>query len=471
MAHRPELHVTAETGILDAPAGVLYDGQDWHIFLQFRPQLDDASRWGHQVSHELPFWWEECDDVLAPAGEEIKIRAGSVVPHGDAIDLYYTSVTDSGDAIKVATILDLAATTEDVSDVASTVTDLVVGHHLVVANQHGIEDFRSPCTVPDREEGWIMLAVAGPVESPSLEILTSPDGSDWSYAGPLELKGDTGLGDRQLVAPRIIRLRDQVDGEVYDILIVTVEVSGVDRSGYLVGQLRGTTFEVAQPFERIDYGHDFTRPRNTNLTATADVEDRYARAYLFGLMNGIGRLDDAHQHLSLKEEGWANCLSLPRKVTLQGGKLYQTPAAGLPVEVSESAHAAMFTGVMDVPVGSELEVRLIDSLGQTAATITHRGDLLELDRSMNQHHQDSDLAVAPLTEGDTDALTIVVDGSTVEVFADGGQVAMASRVYFNGTIEEFEVSTSGDAELERRSEIFARDARLAHHTDPEGPVR
>ena len=39
--------------------------------------------------------------------------------------------------------------------------------------------------------------------------------------------------------------------------------------------------------------------------------------------------------------------------------------------------------------------------------------------------------------GDTDTITVIADGSTVEVFADGGQVAMASRVYFNGQCEEF----------------------------------
>jgi len=56
---------------------------------------------------------------------------------------------------------------------------------------------------------------------------------------------------------------------------------------------------------------------------------------------------------------------------------------------------------------------------------------------MNTYHQGDEVAVAPLGEGDTDTITVIADGSTVEVFADGGQVAMASRVYFNGQCEEF----------------------------------
>ena len=37
--HRPELHITPERGVLDAPAGVLLDGNDWHVFYQYRPEV------------------------------------------------------------------------------------------------------------------------------------------------------------------------------------------------------------------------------------------------------------------------------------------------------------------------------------------------------------------------------------------------------------------------------------------------
>lgn len=67
---------------------------------------------------------------------------------------------------------------------------------------------------------------------------------------------------------------------------------------------------------------------------------------------------------------------------------------------------------------------------------------------MNPCHENDPVAVAPLSAEDTDSVFIVVDGSTVEVFADGGEVAMASRVYFDqGPIFNFEVTTTGEASI------------------------
>lgn len=455
--HRPELHLTAEDGLLFAPAGVLLDGDTWHVFHQYRPTADVGPRWAHQFSEQAPFVWDISDDVLAPTGGETQIRAGSVVPNKGGVDLYFTSVTAAGSSIHVARIEDLAGTMELVSEDALDLDPSVIRIGRVVGDTEEYSKFRSPCVVPDWEdgsnreeghEGWLMLAVTGPADKPTLVILHSPDGRDWQVSGPLTFKGLSGLsGDEVLVSPRLIRLRDEVDHEIYDIVIVTIEQDGVDISGYVVGQLHGTEFDVVTPFTRIDHGHDFSRPRNTNYTeGTQTEDDHYAQAHIFGLMNGIGRLDDPTRHKSWKEEGWANCISVPRVVTLQDGALFQTPPEGLLEAIHQSDAAAGWTGLCEIPAGSSVSIELRDQDRNTAAVIHHRHNELIIDRSMNPYYAGEPAAVAPLSAEDTDSLFIVVDGSTVEVFADGGDVAMASRVYFeNGPIYNFEVTTSGDA--------------------------
>ncbi|QGU04276.1 GH32 C-terminal domain-containing protein [Corynebacterium comes] len=454
--------MTPESGVLDAPAGVLLDGDTWHLFHQYRPTPDSPARWAHVVSEDGPFDWEICDDALAPVGGEIGLRAGAVVANGSGLDLYFTSVTAVGTSIQVAQLADLDEKCP-VSDDEFTVDSRVLRIGDVVSDRDGHTRFRSPCVVPawesndDRHaghDGWLMLAVTGSGEAPVPVVLTSPDGRSWDFSGHLGFEGDPGFDAASIVVgPRIFRLRDEVDGNIYDVLLITLESDGIDISGFLVGTLRGTTFDVKTPFTRIDHGHDFTRPRNTNVTTgTVPEEERYQRSVIFGLLNGVGRQDDPRRHPTLATENWANALSLPRVVTLQGGLLFQTPPAGLPDAISRTDRARSWTGLCQIPAGSSLTATLLDAAGAPAATIVHSGDQLTLDRSANPHHVGDAVARTRLAEGDTDSLSIFVDGSTVEVFANGGAVTMASRVYIDGGCSAIRVEVSGGAVLERHWE-------------------
>lgn len=467
--HRPELHITAESGVLFAPAGVLLDGDTWHVFHQYRPTPEQGPRWAHQVAEGAPFVWDICDDVLAPTAGETQVRAGSVVANQDGVDLYFTSVTGAGSSIHVAHITDIRATTESVNEDPLLLDPEVLRIGQVVGDRGGFTKFRSPCVIPGWEdvenreeghEGWLMLALAGPADAPTVLVLNSADGRDWQLQGPLTFSGDTGLsGSEVIVSPRLIRLRDEVDHEIYDVVIITIEQDGVDISGYLVGRLHGTDFAVSTPFTRIDHGHDFSRPRNTNYADSTILDEaRYEYAHIFGLMNGVGRLDSPTSHKSWREEGWANVISVPRVVTLQEGTLFQTPPEGLLDAIHDSDAAAGWTALCEIPSGSAVEVALRDAAGNIAATVTHNHEQLIIDRSMNPNHAGDPPAAAPLTAEDTDSLFIVVDGSTLEVFGDGGYVAMASRVYFEeGPISDFDVTLTGAAEIIRSEDHFPDD--------------
>ena len=108
---------------------------------------------------------------------------------------------------------------------------------------------------------------------------------------------------------------------------------------------------------------------------------------------------------------------------------------------------------MEVPAGSSVTVTLKDGSGDAAAVIRHTGEEISLDRSMSKsfdnYFKDSAPAVAKLAEGDSDTLTVIQDGASVEVFVDGGLVAMSSRVYFEGGCSAIEISTEGEAIIEQ----------------------
>ena len=237
-----------------------------------------------------------------------------------------------------------------------------------------------------------------------------------------------------------MRLRDEVDGQIRDVLFVTLERDGKDTAVYAVGELRGHTFRVDTPFTIVDHGHDFTRPRNTtyNLVETAKL---YERAYLYGFMTNTDRAGDPTKEPNWDAEGWANALTLPRRVTLQGGRLYQVPAPGLPDAVDSTDRARMWAGLCEVAPGSSVVVEVLDGNGEPGVVITHSGDQITLDRL------DGSPATAALNDEDEDNITVIVDGSTIEVYAGGGSVVMSSRVWLDGGCSGIRTRAHDGAEI------------------------
>ncbi|WP_175935252.1 GH32 C-terminal domain-containing protein [Corynebacterium sp. Marseille-P4321] len=461
--YRPELHVTAERGILEGPAGVFRSGgpeaRVWHMFYQYRPAPGEASRWGHEMSEDDPFSFLDCNDVIVPVGGETNIRAGAVTESndGNGVDLYFSSETAAGNTVQIAhvdNIDELCDFDDEEFEGAPNQSELPATRlGAVVEDTDAAANFRSPCVVPGWEEvddrgqghsGCLMLAVTGPVEAPVPVVLSSEDGRDWRLLGPLTFEGDTGYDlDTSLVAPRIIRLRDEVNGDVRDVLFITLERDGKDTAVYAVGELRGNVFSLEGPFRILDHGHDFTRPRNTNYrTSESDAETRYERAYLYGFMTNTDRAGDPTEEPNWEAEGWANALTLPRRVTLQGGRLYQVPAPGLPDAVDTTDRARLWTALCDIPSGSNVTVEVLDGTGEAAAVITHDGDTLTLDR------MDGSPATAELHDADEDNITVIVDGSTIEVYAGGGSVVMSSRIWPESNCAGIRARATDGAEIQ-----------------------
>ncbi|MDY5784796.1 GH32 C-terminal domain-containing protein [Corynebacterium sp.] len=456
--YRPELHFTADKGILEGAAGVLRDGatpgaeDTWHLFHQYKLSPDSPSRWGHAMSEGNPFDWVECDDAVVPTGGETQVRAGAVVAARGGVDLYFTSVTATGTSIQISHAEDRTELCTDIHE------DFAVNPAFqrrgdVVTDAGNFTRFRSPCVVPgwvhndDRDQGvagWLMLAVAGPTEHPDVVVLTSEDGTAWSTIGALKFDGNPGFDPETdvLVAPRIIRLRDQVDDIIYDVLMFTLEREGGDETFYVTGTLTDNIFKVVTPALPIDRGHDFSRPRATTYTeGTSELDERYNRAYIYGPLRSSGRNADLTKELNWETGGWSGVLSLPRRVTLQNGRLYQTPAYGLPDAVDETRRAKMWTGLCEIPVGSSVVAELVDAKDEVCAVITHSGDQITLDRL------DGSPAVAELGDDDEDSVTIIVDSSTIEVFAGGGAVTLSSRFWPADGCSGIRVRAHGDAEI------------------------
>ncbi|MEJ6548046.1 hydrolase [Corynebacterium sp. USCH3] len=481
--YRPELHVTAEVGVLEAPAGALGRGESLHVFHQFRPRPDAGARWAHQVASGIPYGWDVCDDVLVPRDEEIDCLAGSSVPVGEGVELFFVTTTPGGGAdraglrsntvphghrgerrftVQRARIADLGAATTEVSDDPSVVSPFVerLGPVDIDDSAHPIHDLATPSVVR-RGDGWTMIALdLVDDEDARIVVLESTDRQHWTVVGPLEI-ADTAdaadtvgepVPDGRPYAPRLTLMTDRGTGEDRDVLFITypdASIDGVDGSGettgYIVGALDGAAFRASTGFQVLDHGHDFTRPRLVPGN----------RPVLSGLVGAFPHSDSGDEPAT-----WANCLSVPRFLSLRDGHLYQD-VIGLPTAVrSYTDRAAVYTAQLDVESGSAT-VDLLNKDGGVIASVTHSGDRVSVDR-------DGDVRSAPLADGDSDTLTIFVDGPVCEVFADGGLVSLTTALTGPRAFDRFAVRATGGARMLSAMESLGRQLQrqLAHLDDP-----
>ncbi|MBZ4354268.1 glycoside hydrolase family 32 protein, partial [Mycobacterium tuberculosis] len=81
-------------------------------------------------------------------------------------------------------------------------------------------------------------------------------------------------------------------------------------------------------------------------------------------MTNTDRNGDPTREPNWDAEGWANALTLPRRATLQGGRLYQVPAVGLPDAVDSTDRARMWAGLCEIAPGSSVTVEVLDGNGE-----------------------------------------------------------------------------------------------------------
>lgn len=186
----------------------------------------------------------------------------------------------------------------------------------------------------------------------------------------------------------------------------------------LPGRLLDTTVVDERTFVQWDFGHDFYAPQA--------FRDGKGRWILFGWM---GTFDE---HYTSVPEGlaWWHCLTVPREVTRrEDGRLLQRPVAELE---GLRGVAQCLDGPGEVTVdGRGADVVLSGIVGEGAVTLDgsfevylERGRLgiRYLDEAAAAGRQERSVPVDGLAD-----LRILVDGSAVEVFANGGAEVFASR--------------------------------------------
>ncbi|MEV7826539.1 glycoside hydrolase family 32 protein [Microbacterium enclense] len=459
---RPRFHLAPVRNWMNDPNGLVYTGDRWHAFFQHNPEGNDWGNmsWGHASSPDLLHWDEHPVALHHLPGEQI--FSGSVVAGADgALTAFYTSAYDRGiQAQSRATSADGGETWT--MDADNPVLD------------RGSADFRDPKVVRLPGGGWLMCTVEA-VER-RVVFYASDDLENWRETGSFGPLGPEGV---VWECPDLVRLPVEGTTERVWVLLLSTNPVGDDPDPagsamhYVVGDLVDGVFHAdAATLRPLDHGRD----------CYAGVTFDSAPGGAAMMLAWMGNWRYAHV---VPTSPWRGAMSLPRTLGLRriDGALHLVQRPVLPpVEAVEPAEAllpvephAVLEAAWNTAATGAMRLRL-DGEGDAAVEIVHdpAARTLSVARTgagADAVHPDfAGIRLAPLVEPDTGALTVVLDGPLLEVFADDGATVLSHLVTLGaGPVTVSASAATGVAPTVRIGTVGS-DAAAAAQEGPAAPA-
>ena len=432
---RPSAHFTARDTWLNDPNGLLHHDGVYHLFFQNNPDGSTWGNmsWGHATSTDL-VTWDERPVALRHTAEElvfsgsavadVRNTAGFAGPGQTALVAIYTSAyTGASDrpgiqAQSLAYSLDGGDTWSRYD--GNPVLDI------------GSGEFRDPKVFwHGGDDGrWVMVAVDA-VER-QVVVHSSPNLVDWTFEsrfGPAHAVG--GVWE----CPDLFPLTVEDTGETRWILVVSLNPGGIaggSGAQYFVGDFDGRTFTPDRlststdlgDYDWLDYGRDY-------YAAVSFNDAPGGRRLMIGWASNWDYANET------PTDPWRSGMSLVRELGLVRGADGRVRVTQRPVLPADGLGVEVFDVQVPSGPGDRTDVVLVPASddGSSRVTLTVDGDsrTISSDRTRcgttDFHASFPSVDTAPLLGGEVTDLRIVVDGSILEVYVDGGLVTLTQQVF------------------------------------------
>ncbi len=443
--YRPLYHHTPLFGWMNDANGLIYKDSEYHLFYQYNPygSMWGNMHWGHSVSRDLVSW--EHLPVALDRDTLGHIFSGSSVidfnnsagyGEGSMIS-FYTSASDKNGQIQC-----MAYSTDN----GRTFTKHEANP--VLRPFDGLKDFRDPKVFwyePDKK--WVMVVSA----DKEMRFYSSTDLKEWSYLSGF---GEGyGVQPRQFECPDLVELA--VDGNPQQkkwVLIVNINPGGIfggSATQYFVGDFDGTTFTCdtkPEVVKWLDWGKD-----HYATVCFSNTADRVI---------AVPWMSNWQYANTLPTKQFRSANALPRELTLYKEKNEIYVAANPVKEVEKLRAESTAIDDFDFKEGCHIDTILPHNEGayelnlalHSATADTYgfklRNDAGEyvdiyidvkagkvyMDRTHSGQTDFSPKEFAVATWGEISKNTahtfqVFVDKCSIELFVDGGKVAMTNLVF------------------------------------------
>lgn len=429
--YKPLYHLAAPCGWINDPNGFCYYQGAYHLFYQYNPYASHWSKmhWGHAVSGDLCSW-KHLPVALSPDSRHDRFLgcfSGSAIEKEGRLMLMYTGVAYR----RQHQMLAASACGEFFRKCDKPV--IPISQRPPFAHKF---KFRDPKVVKQGDKYFALIG-ASMKKGRQIALYASPDLLRWTYVGSLK-KEEVSRGIFE--CPDLARLPD-CDVLIYSVMhtkTVGLDYQNKHSCVYEIGaaELERGEFLPSYPPREMDAGADFYAPQTT---ASPD-----GRVLLVAWMQMWGRTIPT----AYLKHGWCGMMTLPRELSVSGGRLLQKPAREVYRLFEKSAqvdmymkgegtlkgfHGEVFLLKLKMSYRSDLTVTLREG-ADCYTKITFDNGLLTFDRTKGGHPikgsvEDGDcnirkMSIAPAENIEAE---IFVDKSSVEVFVNGQ--TMSNTVY------------------------------------------
>lgn len=392
---RPQFHFSSRRGWSNDPNGLVYYDGEYHLYYQHNPYGVSwgSMHWGHAVSPDLVHWTELPIALYPERYGDLCFSGSAVVDHAN------TAGFRTGDEAPIVAAFTSTARGECIrysNDRGRTFTEYA-GNPVV---QHQGRDPKVIWYEPGSH--WVMAVYDERGESQGIAFYSSPDLKAWRFESRIESYYE---------CPEIFAM--PVDGEATNLKWLVYAADGA----YSIGTFDGTTFTAESGKHRLNYGNCFYASQTWNNIPPEDgrrIQIAWGTMAMPGMPFNQMMTFPVELKLRTTDEGLRLFAEPVREIELLRGERHAWEG----MEISDGAVelSAAVGELLDSEAIFELRDAKAFGLDLRGVRVTYDAERQELSCAG---------CVAPLApEGGKVRLRVLVDRTSVEVYANGGRVYM-----------------------------------------------
>ena len=446
---RPLYHHTPLYGWMNDANGLVYKDGEYHLYFQYNPygSVWGNMHWGHSVSRDLVHW-EHLPVALARdtmghifSGSSVVDKDNTAGYGAGSIVSFYTSASDKNGQIQCMA---------HSSDNGRTFTKYE--KNPVLTPFDGLKDFRDPKVfwyAPEKK--WVMIVSA----DKEMRFYSSRDLKDWTYMSAF---GDGyGVQPSQFECPDMVQLPVNGDLNIKKwALIVNINpgcLFGGSATQYFIGDFDGTKFVCDTKPEVVkwmDWGKDHYATVCFSNTGDRVIAVPWMSNWQYANIIPTQQYRSANalpRELTMYSEGKEVYMAVNPVRELESLRKETREIPAFTVEANKATGKSSIAGFQLVNgIGEYVDIYLDLNAKKLVMDRVHSG-IVDFGKNSVPHEKEAhdnriansinyvdDFALAtwgPLSPAQEHTLRIFVDKCSVEVFLDGGKVAMTNLVFPN----------------------------------------